>query len=72
MIILLSLGLIILNWILSPPVVLKVLAKGFTEKELYLSMELMRLGLPMILFILIRSVFVAFFYKVIMVLRRGG
>ncbi|NMA85874.1 MAG: hypothetical protein GX968_00955, partial [Tissierellia bacterium] len=59
MIILLSLGLIILNWILSP-VVLKVLAKGFIEKELYLSIELMKLGLPMILFILIRSVFVAF------------
>lgn len=39
---------------------MKILAKGFTEKELFLSIELMKLGLPMILFILIRSVFVAF------------
>ena len=59
MVILLSLVLMLLAWGLSP-IIMKILAKGFKEDELYLSIDLMKLGLPMVLFILIRSVFVAF------------
>lgn len=59
MVILLSLVLMLLGWGLSP-IIMKILARGFKEDELYLSIELMKLGLPMVSFILIRSVFVAF------------
>lgn len=59
MIILLSLILVILGWRLSP-IMVKILARGFGQEESYLAIKLIKLGLPMIFFILIRSVFVAF------------
>lgn len=58
-ILILSLILVCLMWQLSP-IIMKILARGFSREGLSLSIDLMRLGLPMIIFILIRSVFVAF------------
>lgn len=57
--ILFSLALIMLSWILSP-IVIKIMAKGFLEDEFNLSVKLMKVGLPIILFIIVRSVFIAF------------
>ncbi|NLW23581.1 MAG: murein biosynthesis integral membrane protein MurJ [Tissierellia bacterium] len=54
-----SLILIILNWILSPLVV-RILARGFVGEEFSRTVSLMRIGLPMILFIIIRTVYVAY------------
>lgn len=59
MIILFSLMLIFILWWASPFLV-KILARGFNSDELSLSLELMHLGLPMIIFILIRAIFAAY------------
>ncbi len=58
-IILFSIILIVIGWILSP-IIIKILAKGFKGEEYSLAVTLMKIGLPIIFFIMIRSVFVAF------------
>lgn len=58
-VILFSIVLIILGWILSP-FIIRILAKGFEGDRFDLAVKLMKIGLPSILFIFIRSVFVGF------------
>ena len=58
-IIILSIILMILGWILSP-VIVKVLAKGFIGEEFKTTVKLMKIGLPITIFIMIRAVFIAF------------
>lgn len=58
-VILFSLILIVLGWILSP-IIIKMLARGFSEEDIKLPIRLMKIGLPMILPIMVRSVFVAY------------
>lgn len=54
-----SLVLITFSWLLSP-IIVKVLARGFDEEAYKVTLDLMRLGLPMIFFIMVRAIFVAF------------
>lgn len=58
-IILLGLMLMGLGWIFSP-LLMGLLARGFRQEEVDLAIRLMKMGLPMVLFILVRAVFVAF------------
>ncbi len=54
-----SLILMILGWFLSP-IIIRIMAKGFRGEEFHLAVKLMRVGLPIISLIMIRSVFVAY------------
>lgn len=54
-----SLGLMLMTWLVSPLVV-KILGSSFSPSEYKVTLDLMKLGLPIILFILIRAIFVAF------------
>ena len=57
--ILASLILLVLGWFLSPAII-NIMAKGFKGEEFYLTVKLMKIGLPIISLIMIRSVFVAY------------
>ncbi|MCF6460412.1 murein biosynthesis integral membrane protein MurJ [Clostridium sp. Cult3] len=57
--ILASLILLVLGWLLSPAII-NIMAKGFKGEEFYLTVKLMKIGLPIISLIMIRSVFVAY------------
>ncbi|MCF6466194.1 murein biosynthesis integral membrane protein MurJ [Clostridium sp. Cult2] len=58
-IIILSMVLIILGWFLSP-LVIKILATGFAGEEFQTTVNLMKIGLPIVIFITIRAVFIAY------------
>lgn len=57
--ILASLILLVLGWILSPAII-NIMAKGFKGEDFHLAVKLMKIGLPIISLIMIRSVFVAY------------
>lgn len=59
MVIILSILLMVLGWVLSP-VVVRVLAKGFVGEEFKATVNLMKIGLPIGIFIIIRAVFIAY------------
>lgn len=59
LVILFSIVLITLGWFLSPAII-RIFAKGFKRDEFDLAVELTKIGLPVILFIGIRAVFVGF------------
>ncbi|HSH35769.1 murein biosynthesis integral membrane protein MurJ [Schnuerera sp.] len=55
----LSILLMILGWFLSP-IVVKILARGFVGEEFQTTVNLMKIGLPIIIFIIVRAVFIAY------------
>ncbi len=61
-VILSALGLIFLGWFFSP-VVLKILVRGIEGKDLQSMLKLVRVGLPMGLFVMVRSIFIAFLHS---------
>ncbi|HHV39373.1 MAG TPA: murein biosynthesis integral membrane protein MurJ [Tepidimicrobium sp.] len=60
--ILLALGLFILNWFLSP-VFIKIMVRGIEGKDLEYMLKLVRGGMPMGLFFMIRAIFIAFLHS---------
>ncbi|HLR21175.1 MAG TPA: murein biosynthesis integral membrane protein MurJ [Tissierellaceae bacterium] len=55
-IILISFGLMVLGWILSP-IIIKILGSGFEGKQFDLAVLMMKIGLPSILFASVQGVF---------------
>lgn len=54
-----SFVLIFFTWLLSP-IIIKVMARGFDQESYKVTLDLMKLGLPIIFFIMVRAIFVAF------------
>ncbi|NLJ77784.1 MAG: murein biosynthesis integral membrane protein MurJ [Tissierellia bacterium] len=61
-VILLAIGILVLHWLLSP-IIIKILVRGIEGKNLQDMLKLVRVGLPMGLFILIRAIFIAFLHS---------